>query len=107
MNEDSVRIVYMTAADEKEAAAIGTMLIERKLAACVNILGPIRSMYRWEGEVRNDPEVAFIAKTNAAKLDDLTAAVRDLHSYDCPCVAAIPVNAGNPAFLAWVRDEVG
>lgn len=98
-------MVYMTAASAAEAERIGRALVERRLAACVNILGPVRSFYRWEGKVQDEAEVALIAKTRAELVPELTAAVRELHSYSVPCVAALPVADGNPDFLAWIEAE--
>lgn len=98
-------IVYMTAADADEAARIGKALVDKRLAACVNILGPIRSLYRWDGEVQDDAEVAFIAKTTDARLDELTAEVNRLHSYDLPCVVALPLAGGSAAFLNWIAEQ--
>lgn len=97
--------VYMTAADADEAQALGKMLVSKRLAACVNILGPIRSMYWWDGAVQDDAEVAFIAKTWDDRLDALTHAVREAHSYDEPCVIALPAKGGSGSFLGWIRTE--
>lgn len=98
-------VVYMTAADAEEAGRIGRELVSRRLAACVNILGPIRSLYWWNGAVRDEGEIAFIAKTWADRLDELTLAVRELHSYDEPCVLALPVAGGSRTFIDWIRDR--
>lgn len=98
-------MLYMTAANADDAARIGRALVEERLVACVNIIGPIRSIYRWKGEVHDDPEVAFIAKTRAGLVEAATARVRALHSYECPCVVAMPFVGGNPAFLQWIGDE--
>jgi periplasmic divalent cation tolerance protein len=100
-----VVLVYMTAANADEAARIGRALVERRLAACANILGPIRSFYWWDGKVQDDAEVAFVAKTRAELVPELTAAVKAMHSYSVPCVAALPIADGNPDFLAWIEAE--
>jgi periplasmic divalent cation tolerance protein len=99
--------VYMTASSAEEAEKIAAALVEERLAACVNILGGIRSVYRWQGEVQRDDEVALVAKTRAALFDALAARVRALHSYDVPCIVAWPIEAGNPAYLAWIGAETG
>lgn len=99
--------VYMTASSAEEADRIASALVEERLAACVNILGAIRSVYRWDGAVRNDTEVALIAKTRAALFDALAARVRALHSHDVPCIVSWPIEAGNPAYLSWIGDETG
>ena len=98
-------MVYMTAADEDEARRIGRALVEEKLAACVNVIPGMRSIYRWRGEVHDDREVVVIAKTREALVEALVARVKELHSYDCPCVVALPIVAGNPDFLAWIEAE--
>lgn len=97
--------VYMTCATAQEAEDIGTVLVERRLAACVNILGPVRSLYWWEGRVERGDEVALIAKTRTELVPELTEAVRAMHGYDVPCVAALSIEGGNPDFLAWIRRE--
>lgn len=98
-------VVYMTASSREEAARIGRALVEQRLAACVNILGEIDSIYWWDGGVQTAQEVAFIAKTAKDKLEALTAAVKSLHSYEVPCVAALSIGQGLPAFLHWIEEE--
>lgn len=99
------RLIYITAESTYEARAIGRALVEARLAACANVLGPMTSIYRWEGVVQEGEEAVLIAKTTASLVDALTAKVRELHSYDCPCVVALPVDGGNPAFLDWIVAE--
>lgn len=99
-------LVYVTAADRAEALVIGRAAVESRLAACANILGPTTSIYAWQGEAREDAEIALLLKTNAAKLEALTAMVKDLHSYECPCVVALPIAGGNPEFLDWIDTQV-
>ena len=101
------RLIYITAENTDEARAIGRALVDARLAACANVLGPMTSIYRWEGAVQEGEEAVLIAKTTAALVEALTAKVRELHSYDCPCVVALPVEDGNPAFLDWIAAETG
>lgn len=101
----SETLVYMTAGSVEEARAIGASLVERRLAACVNILPGMLSQYRWEGSVQTDEETVLIAKTRSELVDALTRHVQEIHSYDCPCVVALPIRGGNPAFLQWIADE--
>ena len=101
-----VNLVYMTAGSKDEARSIGKALVERKLAACVNIIDPMHSIYMWEGELQEDTEVAMIAKTTEGRLKALTDTVKSLHSYDCPCVLVIPAPKGNQAFLDWITESV-
>lgn len=98
-------MVYMTASNADEAAKLARGLVEARLAACANILGPIRSFYWWDGKVQDEDEIALIAKTRAALVDALTAKVKELHSYSVPCVVALPIAAGNPEFLDWIGQE--
>lgn len=97
--------VYITCATAQEAENIGTVLVERRLAACVNILGGMRSLYWWEGKVEQGEETVLIAKTRTELVDELTEAVRAMHGYEVPCVAAMPITGGNPDFLDWIRRE--
>ncbi|MUM78129.1 divalent cation tolerance protein CutA [Pseudodesulfovibrio sp. F-1] len=97
--------VYMTCATMREAEDIGRVLVERRLAACVNVLGAISSMYWWQGRVERGEEVSVIAKTRTELVPELTEAVRAMHGYDVPCVVALPIEGGNPDFLAWIREE--
>ncbi|WP_029009935.1 divalent-cation tolerance protein CutA [Azospirillum halopraeferens] len=105
MTADDLVFVYMTAASPDEAERIGRALVEERLAACINILGPMTSIYRWEGAVETAAEVAFIAKTRASLVDTLTARVKALHGYDVPCIVELPAGRGNPDYLAWLRRE--
>jgi periplasmic divalent cation tolerance protein len=98
--------VYMTAKDAAEARDIGAYLVKSKLAACVNILDRMHSIYVWEDEVQEDEEVVLIAKTTAERAQDLIDAVKERHSYDCPCIVTMPVSGGNPDYLQWVKEQV-
>ena len=101
----SQRFVYITASSAEEAGRIGKALVEARLAACANVLGGVTSFYWWQGVVQEDAEAALILKTRAELVDALTAKVKELHSYDCPCVVALPIDAGNPEFLAWIEAD--
>ena len=97
--------VYMTCADRDEAENIGTVLVERRLAACVNILDGMHSLYWWEGEVQRGEETVLIAKTRQESVGELTEAVKAMHGYEVPCVVALDIAGGNQDFLAWIREE--
>ena len=99
-------MAYVTAADEEEAYRIAKALVEERLAACVNVLGRIESVYHWEGEVQTATETAFLAKTTEACFDALAARVRELHSYELPCIVAVPLARGEAAFLGWIGENV-
>jgi periplasmic divalent cation tolerance protein len=98
-------LLYMTAASADEARRIGAALVDENLAACVNVIDGMTSIYRWEGAVRNDSEAVFIAKTRRSLVESVVARVKALHSYTCPCVVALPILDGNPAFLEWIGQE--
>ena len=91
-------LVYMTAAWAGEAESIAGDLVENRLAACVNIMAPIRSVYSWKGELCRSEEIPFIAKTDDDRFEALAARVRALHSYETPCIVALPVARGMRIF---------
>ena len=101
------QLVYMTAGSLEEARRIGAQLVADRLAACVNIIEGMHSIYRWEGKLQNDREVVMIAKTTRERLPALIEAVKAGHSYDCPCIVSFAIDDGNPAFLEWIGSEVG
>ena len=98
--------IYMTAGSKDEATKIGKELVISKLAACVNILDNMNSIYLWQGEVQDDTEVVMIAKTIEDRLPELIEKVKSMHSYDCPCIVSLPVLAGHQPFLDWIAEEV-
>jgi periplasmic divalent cation tolerance protein len=102
----SVNFIYMTAGNKEEARNIGKELVTSRLAACVNILDNMNSVYMWEGEVQEESEVVLIAKTTRERLPELVEKVKSIHSYDCPCVVSLPVLDGHKPFLDWVAGEV-
>ncbi|WP_207259558.1 divalent-cation tolerance protein CutA [Desulfovibrio sp. Huiquan2017] len=101
----SESFIYMTCADAGEAETIGRMLVETRLAACVNILPGMRSLYWWRGKVERAEEVVLIAKTRTDLVDELTGAVKAAHGYEVPCVVALPITGGNQDFLEWIGNE--
>ena len=102
----SVISVYAVFADTEEAERIGRAMVEERLAACVNILGPISSIYRWKGAIESSEEVAAIFKTTDERADALITRIAALHSYDVPCVTAWPVGEILDAYADWVEDSV-
>jgi len=104
-NAMATKLVYVTTPSVMEAKKIGRTLVENRLAACVNILNTIESLFWWEGEVQEAREAAFIAKTTEILVPELIAAVKKHHSYDCPCIVTLDIEAGNPDFLKWIADE--
>ncbi len=98
-------VVLITAPSEEEAAKIARALIEERLAACANIVKNIRSVYRWEGKIEDDPEVLMVVKTREALFDALEKRVMELHSYSVPEVIALPIVRGSEAYLKWLEEE--
>jgi periplasmic divalent cation tolerance protein len=95
------------ASSEEEAAAIAAALVERRLAACVQISGPTTSIYRWQGEIENAREWHCVAKTAASHWDAAETAIRELHSYEEPEIIATPIVAGSAGYLRWIDDSLG
>ncbi|OEU68167.1 MAG: dihydroorotate dehydrogenase [Desulfovibrio sp. S3730MH75] len=101
----SVMFVYITAGDVEEAREIGSELIMRHLAACVNIIDKMESMYWWEGKIESFSEAVLIAKTVPELVEKLTETVKQLHSYDCPCIVAVESKEGNSEFFEWIKSH--
>lgn len=99
-------VVLMTAGSQDEAERIAQALVSEMLAACVNMVPGITSVYRWEGEVHRDSEWLLVAKSRRDVLDDLIRRVQALHSYDLPEVIALPLIGGSEAYLRWVNQAV-
>jgi len=97
-------LVYITTKDEAEARKIGRALVEEKLAACVNI-HPIQSIFRWQGEVRQENEVAMLVKTRTELASEVISRVKELHSYEVPCIVTLPIEKANPDFLEWLSQS--
>ena len=97
-------VVLVTASSAEEAARIGRALVDERLAACANVIGPIRSIYRWQGAVEEADEHLVVLKARAAEVSALEVRVRALHSYEVPEVLALPVTAGSAPYLAWLAD---
>ena len=99
-----VRVLLCTAPPDK-ATALARTILERRLAACVNVLPGARSLYWWEGEIRDEAESLLVIKTTVGKVAELTAALPDLHPYDVPELLSLPVEDGLPPYLAWLRSQ--
>jgi periplasmic divalent cation tolerance protein len=98
--------VLTAAGSEEEAERISAALVARRLAACVQVVGPISSRYRWRGEVETAREWLCLAKTEAARYAELEAAIRELHSYEEPEIVAVPIVAGSAGYLAWLGESI-
>jgi periplasmic divalent cation tolerance protein len=97
--------VYVTTADLAEARRIGRAVVDERLAACANIIENMTSIYWWQGRVQEGREAVLILKTGDERLAALASRVKELHSYDCPCIEALPIVGGFQPFLDWVAQE--
>jgi len=100
-------VVLITAPKEEDAAAMANALVEGGLAACVNIIRQVRSIYRWQGKIEDDQEVLMIAKTRKECFADLVNKVKELHTYSVPEIIALPVMDGFEGYLGWLKEETG
>lgn len=103
----NLRLFYITTADEEEALAIGRTLVSEHLAACVNILPNMRSVYRWEGAVQEAEETVLLVKAKEEQAQAIRERVVELHSYDCPCIVELPITGGFMPYLNWVNKMGG
>jgi periplasmic divalent cation tolerance protein len=101
----STLLVLTNLPDRAAAERLADLVIEKKLAACVNILAPCRSVYRWKGAVQHDDEHPMLVKTTAERYPELEKALRAAHPYELPEIIAVPVERGLPAYLDWVAAE--
>lgn len=104
---DKPVLVYGTFPDRDTAISIAGELLDGKLAACVNVLGEMTSIYNWEGRRQADTEVAALIKTRVGLLDTVIVKIRSLHPYENPALVALPVTGGSEIFLAWIMAETG
>jgi periplasmic divalent cation tolerance protein len=99
-------VVTTTAGSREEADRIASALVERRLAACVQLM-PIESRYVWEGEVAVESEVLLLIKTREDRFDAVEATIVEVHSYEVPEIVSMPVTAGSPSYLAWIDEVLG
>ena len=95
----------MTKGSVEEAKSIGHILVGQNLAACVNLLKNMTSIYKWEEKLEESQEVIMIVKTRKTLMPKLIETVNSLHSYDCPCILELPIQGGNPDFLSWIERQ--
>lgn len=103
----SVVSVYVIFANAEEAERIGRTVVEERLAACINVLGPCRSIYRWQGAVETSNETPAILKTTAEAADALISRIAGLHSYDIPCIAVWPIDKLLLSYAEWIEQSIG
>ncbi len=100
-------VVLVTCGSEEETLKIAHALIEERLAACVNLVSPIRSIYRWEGKVWDEKEWLLVIKTQTERFEDLEKRVKSLHSYSVPEIIALPIIKGSSSYLNWLKVMTG
>lgn len=100
-------VLLATAGSEEEAKTIADALVSERLVACVNLIAPVRSIYRWKGEVCDEQEVTMIMKTRTALIDTVAGRIKELHSYEVPEIIALPVLAGLTEYLKWIDESTG
>lgn len=105
MESDQLVWGYVTAKDLTEAESIANELVKTGLAACVNLLPGMKSIYRWQGKVERAEEVVIVVKTRTELRASVTERIKKMHSYDCPCVIFLPIEGGNPDYLKWLVDN--
>ena len=103
----SLAIVLTTLPAEADAAPLARTLVDERLAACVNVIGPMTSIYRWQGQVESEREQQLIIKTHAERVPALEVRLRELHPYELPEFIVIAVGGGSAAYLAWIGESVG
>jgi periplasmic divalent cation tolerance protein len=102
---DTSVVVALSTLPPTQAESIAEVLVGERLAACVNLVAPVRSIYRWDGAIQKDAEILAVIKTTAARVDALAARLREIHPYQVPELIVLPVERGLPAYLDWVRAE--
>ena len=100
-----LNLVYITTKDKEEARKIGKELVESRLAACVNIVENMNSIYWWEGKIQDETEAVLMAKTKESLVPELIKRVKSMHSYSCPCIVALPIQDGYKPFIDWIQKE--
>ena len=99
-------LIYIVSKDKEEARKICKNLLEERLVACANIIHKMESMYWWDGKIQNDQEVVLIVKTTKPLFKQVTKEIKKIHSYQCPCIIALPIVEGSNEYLSWIKDSV-
>lgn len=101
-----MELVYVTCENEKEAMAMGKTLLEKKLAACVNIFPGMKSMYGWKGEIKDSEETVLLCKTTSTRVMELMDEVKKLHSYELPAIIGFKADSGDEKYIEWIEEEI-
>lgn len=99
-------LAYVTAKDKTEALALGRALLEKKLAACINVFPAMESLYWWEGKIEGGSEAVLVVKTSQAKMEAVARVLKALHSYKTPCILQLNIAEGNPEYLRWLEGNL-
>jgi len=99
-------LIYITTSSEDESSMIGNKLVSERLVACANIVSEIKSFYWWQGNLEKDHESVLLVKSLVSKVDEIIKRVKELHSYENPCVVALPIINGSEDYLSWIKEEV-
>jgi periplasmic divalent cation tolerance protein len=99
-------LIYITTSGEEESEKIAKTLLEERIVACANIIPSMKSFYWWEGEIEEDTESILFLKTRSDKLDTIIRRVKDIHSYDIPCILEISIQSGSEDYLKWLEDSL-
>lgn len=98
-------LIYCTFGNEENAQSTAKALVEERLVACANILPTMRSFFHWDGAVQDEKEIAVIFKTTESHYDAVEKRIKELHTYDVPCIVVLPIQNGNPDFLNWISEQ--
>jgi len=98
-------VVFVTCGSEEEGLKIANALVEGRLAACANLISPVRSIYRWEGKIWNEKEWLLILKTQKDRFEELEKKVKSLHSYSVPEIIGLPISEGSSSYLKWIKES--
>lgn len=101
----NAKLIYVTASSRQTAENIAETVVKERLAACANIMDGITSIFHWEGKLCRENEAILILKTTDKRTEDLVSRIKQLHSYECPCITVLPIEGGHTEFLGWIEKE--
>jgi periplasmic divalent cation tolerance protein len=107
LNQGECVLIFVTANSEEEGTSIARALVDSRLAACVNIISGLRSIYRWKGKVWDEGEILLLIKTRAALFERVETKIREIHSYEVPEIISIPITRGSKSYLDWLQESTG
>jgi periplasmic divalent cation tolerance protein len=107
LNQGEFVLIFVTANSEEEGTSIARDLVDSRLAACVNIISGLRSIYRWKGKVWDEGEILLLIKTRATLFERVETKIREIHSYEVPEIISIPITRGSEPYLDWLQESTG